>query len=52
VAVAANLLMSSLVANLGMGVNPTNNLSFQRLDQQSVSAFPENLAQVMVAVVR
>jgi hypothetical protein len=45
VAVANNLSMSGLVANLSMGIDPIGNLGFDRLGQQSLGTFSENAAQ-------
>jgi hypothetical protein len=52
VAVADHLPMTGLVAKVGMGIDPTRNLSFHSLDQKSLGTFPENPAQHVAAAFR
>src|SRR5437764_7189205 len=49
-AVANNLSMSGLVANLSMGIDPIGNLGFDRLGQQSLGTFSENAAQHILSL--
>src|SRR5437899_5128937 len=49
-AVANNLSMSGLVANLSMGIDPIGNLGFDRLGKQSLGTFSENAAQHILSL--
>src|SRR5207245_10883641 len=49
-AVADNLPMTGLVANLDMGIDPTSDLGFYGLDQKSLGTFPEDPTQHIFAL--